>query len=331
MAFTKIQTQDLVNNITPAGVETPWNSKYYGTDKTGLKGFHGASELVTANNWLDVDAGKVVLGQDVGEAGDPAKLLSNREIPMDGKKLFFKRTDWSYVEIRDTQALLELSSTWFGWWIFQKNPTTWAFYATYISDSWEWILWDEATGNVRIKSNSTGTKIVNNDTTQFQFNNDGTVFFQKVVWIPISTDPTAETMAILPATGKLVRQWAKSWVSWFFVNSIAVPALTLTTVATATLSLDRQADIFLWFRQNFDSATTWFYNVELWNNWVVIFPWFMESSLFNTSGVWPENNIERTFAVTLPAWTNNLEIKLNSSVAITTQNQGFGHILYTYR
>lgn len=57
---------------------------------------------ILANNWLNKDWNTIVLGQDVWEAGDPAKLLSNREIPMDWKNLELEASngdrtkfDWS--------------------------------------------------------------------------------------------------------------------------------------------------------------------------------------------------------------------------------------------
>src|ERR1700693_1537927 len=42
--------------------------------------------ITSANNGLSVDpvSGKIVLGQDIGQAGDPAQLLNAREIPMKG-------------------------------------------------------------------------------------------------------------------------------------------------------------------------------------------------------------------------------------------------------
>lgn len=173
-----------------------------------------------ARSWLSVDSqGKDVLGQDIWEAWDPAKLLSDREIPMDGKKLYFKRPDGSYVEIRDTQALLELQSTGYGWGIFQKNPTTWAFYAVYVSDWWEWVVWDEVLWKTRFKINPTKVAIVNTDTTEFQFKDTWEVFFQKVAWIPISSASTVETMWIDTATGQLVRKQEYMIPFTFLVNN----------------------------------------------------------------------------------------------------------------
>lgn len=47
----------------------------------------GGAGVTGANNGLDLDAGIAVLGQDLGEAGDPAILLSDRQIPMGGFRL----------------------------------------------------------------------------------------------------------------------------------------------------------------------------------------------------------------------------------------------------
>lgn len=44
--------------------------------------FASAGSSLAANNGLSVNSGDVVIGQNVGAVGDPAALLSNREIPM---------------------------------------------------------------------------------------------------------------------------------------------------------------------------------------------------------------------------------------------------------
>lgn len=51
----------------------------------------GTGTVTTANNGLSSpDSGvTVVLGQDLGAAGDPAALITDREIPMNGKSLVF--------------------------------------------------------------------------------------------------------------------------------------------------------------------------------------------------------------------------------------------------
>jgi hypothetical protein len=54
---------------------------------TGVTPSAAAGTLSGANNGLEIstiDATKIVLGQDVGEAGSPAALISNREIPLAG-------------------------------------------------------------------------------------------------------------------------------------------------------------------------------------------------------------------------------------------------------
>jgi hypothetical protein len=64
----------------------------------------------SANNGLSVDGTsfKIVLGQDVGNASNPAVLLSNREIPMGGFSLTFKTAN-SQVVLSD--ALLTVTAT----------------------------------------------------------------------------------------------------------------------------------------------------------------------------------------------------------------------------
>lgn len=68
------------------------NSQYVGSDGTGAIGVHtlpSGGGSVVAENGLSVESGKVILGQAVDAVGDPAKLLSHREIPLDGKEFTF--------------------------------------------------------------------------------------------------------------------------------------------------------------------------------------------------------------------------------------------------
>lgn len=68
----------------------------------------------SAINGLSISDGKVVLGQDVGQSGDPAVLLSNREIPMDDFTLTYKGgllTLTSDHQIGGGTALLHVTST----------------------------------------------------------------------------------------------------------------------------------------------------------------------------------------------------------------------------
>lgn len=48
-----------------------------------------APTILDANNGLSLSGTDVQLGQDVGAVGDPASLLNDREIPMDGFDLHF--------------------------------------------------------------------------------------------------------------------------------------------------------------------------------------------------------------------------------------------------
>ena len=52
-----------------------------------------ASGVTSANNGLDADSSVAVLGQDVGEAGNPAVLLSIREIPLAGFHIRLKQSN----------------------------------------------------------------------------------------------------------------------------------------------------------------------------------------------------------------------------------------------
>jgi hypothetical protein len=55
-----------------------------------------------ARNGTSLDAASfVVLGQDVGEAGNPAKLTSNRQIPLEGNAIEFLRSNSEVIEIAD--------------------------------------------------------------------------------------------------------------------------------------------------------------------------------------------------------------------------------------
>jgi hypothetical protein len=61
--------------------------------------------LIGANNGLSVSTINpqiVVLGQNVGQAGDPAKLLSNREIPINGMTLTFRDVGNGSIIIKES-------------------------------------------------------------------------------------------------------------------------------------------------------------------------------------------------------------------------------------
>jgi hypothetical protein len=66
----------------------------YGISGAGATG--GSGFFTAANNGLTpstVDADTVVLGQDVGESGNPGQLLSNREVPLNGFSIDFLGSD----------------------------------------------------------------------------------------------------------------------------------------------------------------------------------------------------------------------------------------------
>lgn len=73
----------------------------------------------SANNGVSSDGTNVVLGQAVGQLGDPAKLLSSREIPTDGKSVtFVEKTSGQILLVRlegrtgdgTNRAILEFSN-----------------------------------------------------------------------------------------------------------------------------------------------------------------------------------------------------------------------------
>jgi hypothetical protein len=53
----------------------------------------GGGPITAANDGLTETANVAKLGQAVGAAGDPAKLLESREIPFNGNELFFGKND----------------------------------------------------------------------------------------------------------------------------------------------------------------------------------------------------------------------------------------------
>ena len=55
----------------------------------------------TAVNGASINAGNVVLGQDVGQAGNPAQFTSNREIPTNGFNLNFNTASATDTQIKD--------------------------------------------------------------------------------------------------------------------------------------------------------------------------------------------------------------------------------------
>lgn len=83
-------------NREPRYIVITGNGKYVGTDASGNVGIFDlpSSGSVAAENGLTVASLKAVLGQAIGAVGDPAKLLSNREIPMNGFSFQFKESTW---------------------------------------------------------------------------------------------------------------------------------------------------------------------------------------------------------------------------------------------
>jgi hypothetical protein len=70
---------------------------------------------VAAFNGLSKSNGNIVLGQDVGQAGNPAALLNNREIPMNGFSLNFMNGIISMSKTdngTDNSGVLDVTSLW---------------------------------------------------------------------------------------------------------------------------------------------------------------------------------------------------------------------------
>lgn len=63
-----------------------------------------------ANNGVSLDGANVQLGQDVGEAGNPAALLDNREIPLSNFSFHFKG-DTVGILIDDANAIFSASNS----------------------------------------------------------------------------------------------------------------------------------------------------------------------------------------------------------------------------
>lgn len=73
------------------------------------------AQSITASNGLSVSSGAVVLGQNVGQSGNPAALTSNREIPMAGFSLSLLSgsiTQTQSVTGTSTTSALSISPTW---------------------------------------------------------------------------------------------------------------------------------------------------------------------------------------------------------------------------
>lgn len=65
----------------------PGAGKILQSDASGLATWVTLPPSIAANNGLSVNTGNAVLGQDINEVGDPAKLLSSRQIPMNGQAI----------------------------------------------------------------------------------------------------------------------------------------------------------------------------------------------------------------------------------------------------
>lgn len=80
----------------------------------------------SAANGLSVDliTGKIVLGQVIGQAGDPAILLSDREVPLNGFRLNFKDSNGGNAYIGDALATLGIHIDDFGAGNFNESLLT---------------------------------------------------------------------------------------------------------------------------------------------------------------------------------------------------------------
>jgi hypothetical protein len=73
--------------------------------------------LTSANNGLSVDpvSGKIVLGQDIGAVGDPAQLLSSRDIPMNGNAFrLLDAAEGAFYDFQTQSATLQASNSFNG-------------------------------------------------------------------------------------------------------------------------------------------------------------------------------------------------------------------------
>jgi hypothetical protein len=89
---------------------SPGVNKVLTSDANGLATWQAITiPSVTADNGLEVSNGTIVLGQNVSEANDPAKLLSDREIPMNGYGIYFKGSGMT-VQVSSTGAISSTNS-----------------------------------------------------------------------------------------------------------------------------------------------------------------------------------------------------------------------------
>lgn len=92
-----LRTKNMTSTTPDHQEGTSW--KNVQVDENG--NFVTGTDSSAANNGLNVDADVVVLWQDVWEAGDPAKLLSDREIPTNGFNLSFNTSSSTDTQIKD--------------------------------------------------------------------------------------------------------------------------------------------------------------------------------------------------------------------------------------
>ena len=335
---------------------------YNNNDTTSPNYIANKPPILLANNGLDLDGANVVLWQDVWEAWDPAKLLNDREIPMDGKHITLKASNgditkfnwidwevnvwWRRIGINEnwTDDIWTVYSRWVIWlkgnqvnrnvwrepnWVnlWERFVSQWYEYPT--NSAWTIVAYQPTFQSVWEWLDTTPTQIVALDSISSDYR-----LWYNSAWFswhlpPISSSATVESLAIDTANGQILRT-VNSWVSWFFVTWGTALWWVSTTMSTFSLTLNRTANVMICYRHNFASSNWWFYNIELWNNWTIIFPWFPESTWFPPS-IYAEDNVQRSFAITLGAWLNNMEIKIIPNVDINLQNQWFWHILYTYK
>lgn len=166
--------------------------------------------VFSANNGLDIDGGNVVFGQEVGEAGDPAKLLSNRELPLNNNHIKFRtgwvakwdttiQSDWTVVVwqnlVISSDQLIQNT-----WWNYNWNKPA---------------LWSQHTMNAEIVANKQWIRCIKNVIADSSYN-----------WIP--ADSIYEFAYPLDTTGAIQRYEAVRWFeytrdwSWNILQSINI-------------------------------------------------------------------------------------------------------------
>lgn len=235
-----------------------------------------------ANNGLSIKNWTTVLGQDIGEAGDPAKLLSDREIPMDGKSLTFREADDKFTKFLPDWDI------YMGWAAIQMGYTQ-------TTQTWYKVVQKQAKwANSQLES----LYLTSADNVWYGQNRDG-------IWTQVKTAAWAwvtsvdwETMWIVPYvytdyqnvwTGTTIQKtWLYSQTGDYYLWSDDITGLwqninhlppVLSTavplgIVESTGQIGRMAkDLYFSFQQDwnldsFDNTTMWYRYSLFWHTFI---------------------------------------------------------------